>query len=144
MIYWFCGQPASGKTTLAKALIKKLNLIKCVHIDGDNLREILHNFDYSKDGREKNIQSVLDIARFMDSKSYDVIISVVAPYNIQREALKISNKMIEIFVHTSEIRGRENFFVKNFEVPTKDYIDIDTTNIDIETCIEKILNNKNK
>ena len=60
MIYWFCGQPAAGKTTLAKALIEKLGT-KHVHIDGDNLRHILQNNDYTREGRERNIQSVLDI-----------------------------------------------------------------------------------
>lgn len=139
MIYWFCGQPASGKTTLAKALIEKLGT-KHVHIDGDNLREVLQNFDYTREGREKNIQSVLDIARFMDNEGYDVIISVVAPYNEHRRALKASNQMVEVYVHTSEIRGREKFFVAEFEVPTENYIDIDTTNESVENCIHKILN----
>lgn len=141
MIYWFCGQPAAGKTTLAKALIEKLGT-KHVHIDGDNLRHILQNNDYTREGRERNIQSVLDIARFMDNKGYDVIISVVAPYNEHRRALKASNQMVEVYVHTSEIRGREKFFVADFEIPTEDYIDIDTTHESVENCIIKILNNK--
>lgn len=139
MIYWFCGQPASGKTTLAKALINKLNADKCLHIDGDNLRDILKNFDYTDEGRKRNIQSVLDIARFGDSLGYNVVISVVAPFNEHRHSLKETNNMVEIYLHTSEIRGRENFFVKNFEKPTGNYIDIDTTNQTIEECINNII-----
>jgi len=141
MIYWFCGQPAAGKKTLAKALIEKIGT-RHVTIDGDKLGEVLKKFDYTREGREKNIQSVLDIARFMDNEGYDVIISVVAPYNEHRRALKASNQMVEVYVHTSEIRGREKFFVAEFEVPTEDYIDIDTTNESVENCIIKILNNK--
>jgi hypothetical protein len=37
---------------------------------------------------------------------------------------------IEIYVHTTNIRGREKYHVPNFEVPFLDYIDIDTTNVD--------------
>ena len=65
MIYWFTGQPGSGKTTLAKAMIEEC-ADQCIHIDGDNLREIFQNFDYTEKGRRKNIQTVLDICRFLD------------------------------------------------------------------------------
>ena len=50
--------------------------------------------------------------------------------------------MVEVYVHTSEIRGREKFFVADFEIPTEDYIDIDTTHESVENCIIKILKNK--
>jgi adenylylsulfate kinase len=140
MIYWFCGQPASGKTTLAKALIEKLNRRGIIHIDGDKLRDILQNHDYTEEGRKRNIQSVLDITRFCDAVGYDVVISVVAPYNEHRESLKKTNLMKEIYVHTNEIRGRENYFVKDFQKPVNDFIDMDTTNVSVEECINKILN----
>ena len=41
MIYWFYGQPGSGKTTLAKSMIGQLPQLvfkKHVHIDGDEMR----------------------------------------------------------------------------------------------------------
>ena len=59
MIYLFTGQPGSGKTTMAKKLqfwlqTDKKNWRKDVfHIDGDQLRELFPNTDYSKEGREK-------------------------------------------------------------------------------------------
>ena len=58
MIYLFTGQPGSGKTTLGKKLqiwlqTDKKNWRKSVfHIDGDQLRELFPNTDYSKEGRE--------------------------------------------------------------------------------------------
>ena len=60
MIYWFTGQPGAGKTTLAKALKENLemqNLKEVVHIDGDDIRAIFNNKDYSRAGREKNIRN---------------------------------------------------------------------------------------
>ena len=54
MIIWLTGQPGSGKTTLANSLIsniKKDNSIKIINLDGDDLRSINKNKDYSKEGR---------------------------------------------------------------------------------------------
>ena len=142
MIYWFTGQPGSGKTTLALELIK--NLENCIHIDGDNLREIFKNYDYSKEGRIKNINNVITIARFLDFKKFNVIISVVAPYIKIRETLKDTNDVIEIYVHTSKIRGREKFFSKEYEKPTNNFIDMNTTVISVEDSIKVILEYKKK
>ena len=105
MIYWFTGQPGAGKTTLAKAMIKECS-DSCIHIDGDELRDLFQNFDYSSKGRIKNMQSVLDLCRFLDSKDFTVVVSVVAPYKNMRDSLKKTNEVTEIYVHTDKIRGR--------------------------------------
>jgi len=39
--------------------------LNIVHIDGDNLHSITQNFDYSLEGRKKNVENVHAIARFM-------------------------------------------------------------------------------
>lgn len=129
MIYWFTGQPAAGKTTLAKHLISYLsNTEKVIHIDGDDLRDIFKNKDYSEIGRRKNIERAQDIARFMNEKGYSVVVSLVSPYKDQRDEFKENNDVIEIYVQTSEIRGRENFHVSDYEPPTENFIEINTTN----------------
>lgn len=139
MIYWFTGQPGAGKTTMAKELITYLNNPKVVHIDGDDLRDIFKNKDYSETGRRKNIERAQDIARFMNEKGYTVIVSLVSPYKDQRETFKKENNMIEILVKTDEIRGREGFHVKEYNPPTDDYIELDTTNKRVdESFIELI------
>jgi len=138
MIYWFTGQPGSGKTTLATNLIKKLD--KYIHIDGDNLRKIFSNYDYSESGRRKNIQNVITITRFLDYQKFDVVISVVAPYKELRDSLKNTNTVTEIYLHTNEIRGREKYFVEEYQKPESNYIDLDTGKLSIEECINKILN----
>lgn len=139
MIYWFTGQPGSGKTTLAKEVLKLVS--NPIHIDGDNLRSILNNFDYSEAGRRKNIENVISIARFLDSKGFTVIISVVAPYRDLRESLKSTNKVVEFYVHTSELRGRENYFCESYEKPEKNFIDIDTTEKTVEETMNIIYKN---
>ena len=55
-----------------------------------------------------------------------------------RDSLKKTNKVIEIYVHTTETRGRENYFTKDYEPPTEDFINIDTTELTINECLNKI------
>ena len=129
MIYWFTGQPGAGKTTLAKHLISYLsNTERVIHIDGDDLRDIFKNKDYSETGRRRNIERAQDIARFMNEKGHSVVVSLVSPYKDQREEFKGNNNVIEIYVHTSEVRGREDFHVPDYNPPTENFIDINTTN----------------
>jgi len=138
MIYWFTGQPGAGKTTLAKHLVTYLsNTNKVIHIDGDDLRDIFQNKDYSENGRRKNIERAQDISHFMNEKGFDVVVSLVSPYKDQREEFKLKTSVIEIFIHTSEERGRENFHVINYEKPEENYVEIDTTETsDVESFIE--------
>ena len=139
MIYLFTGQPGSGKTTLAKKLqiwlqTDKANWRKSVfHIDGDQLREIFPNKDYSKEGRETNIQKAFDIARFLDNSGNDVVISLVSPYKQLRDEFKSQCKVQEVYCHTKKIRGREDKFALDYEPPTEFYIDLDTSDTSDET-----------
>jgi adenylylsulfate kinase len=128
MIYWFTGQPGAGKTTLAKHLVTYFENKNVIQIDGDDLRDIFQNKDYSEFGRRKNIERAQDIARFMSQKGFNVIVSLVSPYRNQREEFKENNQVKEIYIHTTDERGRENFHVTDYETPNNNFIDIDTTN----------------
>ena len=146
MILWFTGQPGSGKTTLAERFIKdkligfmKLQPVKIVHIDGDDLREVLDNKDYSEQGRRKNIQFAINMAKVMDDKGYLVLVSLVSPYRDMREKLKSNRNITEFYLHTVEIRGKEDYFVDNYEPPLTNFTDINTDK-PIEECVDEILN----
>ena len=128
MIYWLTGQPGAGKTTLA-TWIQSSFPNKSMIIDGDDIRDIFQNKDYSEDGRKKNIEKAQTLSKFLHHKGYTVIVSLVSPFREQREQFKteLGENIIEIYVHTTEIRGRENFHV-NYEEPIQNFIDCDTTN----------------
>jgi adenylylsulfate kinase-like enzyme len=145
MILWFTGQPGSGKTTLAERFINdkliwfmRMNIRNIIHIDGDDLRESIHNKDYSEEGRRENIKLAMNIARFLDDKRFTVIVSLVSPYRDQREELKMERNIGEFYLHTTEIRGKEDYFVDNYEPPLHNFTDINT-NKPIEECLDEVL-----
>ena len=55
MIYWLTGQPGAGKTSLASWIAASFPF-KSEIVDGDDLRDIFQNKDYSEEGRRKNIE----------------------------------------------------------------------------------------
>jgi len=144
MIYLFTGQPGSGKTTMAKKLqmwlqTDKKNWRKSVfHIDGDQLRELFPNTDYSKEGRYKNIQKAFDIAKYLDNAGNDVVISLVSPYKELREKFKSECKVQEVYCHTKKIRGREDKFALDYEPPTEFYINLHTSD-NLDSTFNKLL-----
>jgi len=130
MIYWFYGQPGAGKTTLANELNSRIDGIQ---VDGDDIRNIFNNKDYSKEGRIKNLKLINDIVRFLDHKKIDVVVSVVSPYSeIRKQMLDLNIKYF--YVCTNEIRGKEQFFVEDFEIGKNDIV-LDTTNKTIDEVL---------
>jgi adenylylsulfate kinase-like enzyme len=129
MIYWLTGQPGAGKTTLAGWLKAHFH-DKSIIVDGDDIREIFVNTDYSEVGRRKNIEKAQILAKFLHHKGQIAVVSLVSPYRDQRESFKneMGENIVEIFVHTEEDRGRNHFHVQNYEPPTENFIDCDTTN----------------
>jgi len=128
MIIWLTGQPGAGKTTLAKWLEAHF-AGKAAIVDGDDIRAIFDNKDYSEAGRRKNIELAQNIAKFYHHKGNIAIVSLVSPYKDQRDSFKeaIGDGIVEVYVHTTDIRGREQFHVADYSAPTENFVDIDTT-----------------
>ena len=133
MIYWFIGQPGSGKTTLAKRLKRCFDAdnYPAIHLDGDDLRVIFGN-TYSKEHftKEYRIEQtrLLQrlVAHFAD-QGVVVIVSTVNPYRDVREEFKSQRSDLrEIYVWTKDIRGREDRHVEDFEEPRTNHIFIAT------------------
>ena len=140
---WLTGQPASGKTTLARMLIEKLQDSSTQHlyfnIDGDDLRDLFQNKDYSKKGREKNIRLGMSIAAYLINKGCIPVVSLVSPYIKLREEFKSKFNVLEVYLHTSELRGREDYFVSDYQPPESNYLDMDTTKKTEEESVNEIL-----
>lgn len=139
MIYWFTGQPCAGKTILANKL--KEVLPNAFRIDGDDLRELTTNKDYSINGRVSNVNTAQKIAHYLHNQGQDVIVSLVAPYIDQREDFKtlLGDSIVEFYVHTTEARERDHWKAIAYVPPTDNFVDIDTTEDTPEQSFEKVL-----
>ena len=142
MIIWLTGQPGSGKTTMATKLFEMysdwLQLDNVIHLDGDDVRNVLDNKHYSLEGRRKNIQFAIDMARVLHDKDYVVICSFVSPYRDMREKLKEMSKVKEFYLHSTR-ELRKEYWVKDYEPPLENFTEINTDKSEEET-LDEILN----
>jgi adenylylsulfate kinase-like enzyme len=133
MIYWFIGQPGCGKTTLARRLKDRFDndTIGAIHLDGDDLRKIFGNAygkeHFTKDYRIEWTKTLQRFVAHVSDQGVHVIVSTVNPYKGVRDEFKKSRKDVkEIYVFTDDVRGREHYFVSDFEPPETDHISIKT------------------
>lgn len=82
MVIWLIGLSGSGKTTIAKEIIKlcgkKLNLL---HLDGDEFRKLFSNdIGYSLKDRKINAERISKITYFLSENKVHVIVSVLSNY----------------------------------------------------------------
>jgi adenylylsulfate kinase-like enzyme len=152
MIYWLTGQPCAGKTVLGNKLKDYLESkvnekdpnkrYKVYRIDGDDMRELFSNKDYSIKGRVENVGTAQRIAHYLHNQGEDVIVSLVAPYLDQREDFKtlLGDNIKEIYIHTSEVRERDHWTAIAYIGPQDNFIDIDTTDDTPEESLQKIIN----
>ena len=68
-----------------------------------------------------------------------VVVSLVAPYRELREEFKAATGLTEIYVHTTEARGREAKHASDYEAPLERFIDIDTTGSSVESSLASLL-----
>jgi adenylylsulfate kinase-like enzyme len=142
MIITLFGQPCSGKTTLARhiqAWLEETGYTSNV-IDGDKLRDITENHDYSVAGRDLNHKNAAIVARYLKYENVVdcVIIAMVLPFRNLREEMAGKTNMVSFYLHTSEIREREANKVKNFDVPTPNEAIYINTDKSIESCLNTI------
>ena len=105
---WLTGLPASGKSTLAKAL--EMLLIDAGHpayrLDGDNLRHgLCGDLGFSPEDREENIRRTGHVARILADAGTIAIVALVSPFAASRDAARAMHeadglRFIEVFVDT--------------------------------------------
>ena len=135
MILVLFGQPNCGKSTLAKMFPDFHN------IDGDELRNLFQNKDFSREGRIKNLNRASDIAHYIHSYGNNIVLSLVYPYKEARDYLNSINSNIKwVYLTYEGERGREKFHVQDFEVPdeTEKALHLNTSELTEAQCVDLI------
>ena len=159
---WLTGLSGSGKTTLAHALEMKLhNLGQHVYIlDGDNVRHGLNSdLGFSDTDRVENIRRIAEVAHLMVDAGLIVIVAFISPFRADRELARQrfeSDEFLEVFVDTPlaicERRDTKGLYVKArqgditdftgvsspYDPPKNPELHLDSANLSVEDCIEKI------
>lgn len=117
MIYWFTGQPGTGKTIQANKLKELLQTEK------RNWRKDVFHLD----GDKYSVEDAQTISKFLDDNDCDVVVSINSYELKKREDFKkkCGKKIVEVYTHTNKKKVKEK--ITNFEEPQNNFFDMDTT-----------------
>jgi len=112
MIIWIHGKSNSGKTTLAKQFLKevKKGKKKFIHIDGDEIREIFSNNDYSIKGRLKNAKLIQNLVFLLNKNRINVIVSTLS---IFKKILILNRKKIKNYFEILISSDKKNLYKRD-------------------------------
>ena len=162
---FFTGLPSSGKSTLANVLLTKLLVIggrPVTLLDGDIVRKNLSSeLSFSKEHRDLNIRRIGFVAAEITKNGGIAICAPIAPYAAVRDDVRqmIRPKGGFVLVHVAtplavcEQRDRKGLYAKAragivttftgvsdpYEQPTDAELTIDTSCLNPEECVQKIL-----
>lgn len=167
-VVWFTGLSASGKSTIAHEIEKRLYQkgIRVYVFDGDNIRHGLNSdLGFNDHDRKENIRRISEVARLFVDAGIIVLASFITPFKEQRQYIKNSLqgiKFIEVYIKCDieECIRRDpkglyrkalSGIIKNytgisspFEEPDDSDIVIDTEKTGIEEAVSKVLSYLNE
>ena len=158
---WFTGLSGAGKTTVAKALEKRLKEmgLKVERLDGDLVRQYLtRDLGYSKSDRNENIRRVSYVAALLTRNEVITLCCFISPYRQGRlEARKLIGSFAEIYVNAPlavcERRDVKGLYKKArageiamftgisdpYEPPDAPEIEIRTDLLSVDHCVDKVI-----
>ena len=160
---WLTGISASGKSTLAINLEKKLTEknMHCYVLDGDNLRQgINKDLGFEAKDIEQVTFRIGEISRLMVDAGLIVIVACISPFNKEREKLKQRFEKDEFFeIHLNTpleecikrdpkklyIKAKNNSSINNigigglYENPENPFLRIDTSKISLKESVNMLI-----
>jgi adenylylsulfate kinase len=159
-VLWFTGLPASGKSTLAEEIYNILDEkgYDLEHLDGDKVREQFPNTGFDRVAREDHIRRVGFMASKLEKHGVIVIASFISPYRDSRNSVrKMCQNFYEIYLNTPlevckqrdpkglyrrAMEGKITNFTgiqEPYEPPIQPELILDTSQLSISQCCDKIL-----
>ncbi|PKD44660.1 sulfate adenylyltransferase subunit CysN [Rhodohalobacter barkolensis] len=163
IVLWFTGISGAGKSTIAKALEKKLweEGKQTVLLDGDQVRHGLNgDLGFSPEDRTENIRRVGEVARLFFEHGNIVLCTFVSPYKEDRDRVRSlfpDKRFMEVHVtcdpKTAQERDPKGLYQKakdgeikgltgydaDHEAPESSAVTLNTDEISVEEAVENIL-----
>ncbi|MEX1270965.1 MAG: adenylyl-sulfate kinase [Acidimicrobiia bacterium] len=162
---WLTGLSGSGKSTIAYRLEEQLvSAGRAAYVlDGDNVRHGLNaDLGFSPEDRTENVRRVGEVARLMADAGLVVAVPLISPYRADRERVRAAHDaagipFIEVWISTPldvcESRDPKGLYSRAraglipsftgidapYEAPSAPELALDTSVIDTESCVERIL-----
>lgn len=168
VILWFTGLSGAGKSTVAHAVEQRLHNQKChtFVLDGDNIRHGLSSdLGFAESDRKENIRRIAEVAKLMLEAGNITLTAFISPFRLERELARnivAKEDFIEIYcrcdLSVCEQRDVKGLYRKarqgriaNFtgisspyEPPENPELIIDTEQLDIDECVQRVLNHLNE
>jgi adenylylsulfate kinase len=162
-VLWFTGLSGSGKSTIATHVEEKLHHfgVATYLLDGDNIRHGLNkDLSFTSEDRKENIRRIGEVAKLFVDSGIVVLTAFISPFIEERKKVREllgEHEFIEIYtkctVEACEARDPKGLYKKareggiaNFtgisspyEVPSNPEIILDTENMTIDDCSEKVI-----
>ncbi len=106
-VLWFTGLSASGKSTIANVVEKRLHAMgrHTYLLDGDNVRHGLNkDLGFTDADRVENIRRVAEVAKLMVDAGLIVLVSFISPFRSERRmarGMMEAGEFLEVFVDTT-------------------------------------------
>ena len=102
---WFTGLPSSGKTTIARALERRLSAdgFAVESLDGDVVRtHLTRDLGFSREDRDENVRRVGFVAELLSRHGVVAVCSLVSPYRAARDEVRARHlgRFFEVYVST--------------------------------------------
>ena len=132
MIYWFTGQRGAGKTVLGTKLKDFLQTEK------RNWRKDVFFIDFPHHSQLAEAQI---ISTFLLKNNCDVVVAMTDISKKHREEFKslMSDNIIEIYVHNNRKKNKDLQKVDEYEAPTENFFDLDTTSDNSTQSFTKLI-----
>jgi adenylylsulfate kinase len=159
---WLTGLPSAGKTTIARAVEKRLvdEGRKVEVLDGDVVRtHLTKGLGFTREDRDENVRRIGFVANLLSRNGVIVLASVISPYRSVRDELREMHqgRFVEVHVSTpvevcSE-RDVKGLYAKQrsgeisgltgvddpYEPPLSPEVTIPTHELSIDEAVERVL-----
>jgi adenylylsulfate kinase len=161
-VVWFTGLPASGKSTIAYALERKLHEqgIRVYVLDGDNVRNgINSDLGFSRQDRNENLRRIVELSKLFVEAGVLILAAFISPFREDRAYVRrkfAKNRYFEVYVECSlaecEKRDPKGHYIRAragriaeytgisspYEEPTKPDMILNTEKADVQTLVNDI------